>query len=183
MRPFAAAIAALAALWATPAFAYTVVVTGSPETVACGFADAQCLNIGETTLTTTDAAYLLDRTWTNRSDFSGIYFRYRHSGLTTEDEHFFAGFLYNGERYEHQFTATAGDLTFHIGKASFYARDLGSGFIRGFLGSDEATGPVLDYFFITSGAVPEPATWAMMIAGFGLTGAALRARSSRRLAA
>jgi hypothetical protein len=27
-----------------------------------------------------------------------------------------------------------------------------------------------------SGAVPEPATWAMMIAGFGMTGAALRRR-------
>ena len=27
--------------------------------------------------------------------------------------------------------------------------------------------------------VPEPATWAMMIAGLGLTGAALRRRSSR----
>jgi len=29
-----------------------------------------------------------------------------------------------------------------------------------------------------SGAVPEPATWAMMIAGFGMTGAALRRRQT-----
>jgi hypothetical protein len=31
----------------------------------------------------------------------------------------------------------------------------------------------------TPGVVPEPATWAMMIAGFGLTGAAMRRRKSR----
>ncbi len=30
-----------------------------------------------------------------------------------------------------------------------------------------------------SAAIPEPATWAMMIAGFGLAGAALRARRAR----
>ena len=29
------------------------------------------------------------------------------------------------------------------------------------------------------GVVPEPATWAMMIAGFGLTGAAIRRRKTR----
>jgi hypothetical protein len=34
-----------------------------------------------------------------------------------------------------------------------------------------------------SGAVPEPATWAMMIMGFGLAGAAMRARRSGVLAA
>ena len=32
-------------------------------------------------------------------------------------------------------------------------------------------------------AVPEPATWAMMIAGFGLAGAALRRRSKAAVAA
>ena len=42
--------------------------------------------------------------------------------------------------------------------------------------------PTFDYTFRTytdnavGGAVPEPATWAMMLAGFGLTGAALRRR-------
>lgn len=34
-------------------------------------------------------------------------------------------------------------------------------------------------FFGTPGVVPEPATWAMMIAGFGLTGAAIRRRKTR----
>ena len=38
-------------------------------------------------------------------------------------------------------------------------------------------GPPSAYFeFGKSGAIPEPATWAMMIAGFGLSGAALRRR-------
>jgi len=30
-----------------------------------------------------------------------------------------------------------------------------------------------------TGAVPEPATWAMMIAGFGLVGGAMRRRSTK----
>lgn len=39
--------------------------------------------------------------------------------------------------------------------------------------------PTLDNLtFVTSTVVPEPATWAMMIAGFGLAGAALRRRTA-----
>ena len=34
-------------------------------------------------------------------------------------------------------------------------------------------------FFGTPGVVPEPATWAMLIAGFGMTGAAMRRRKTR----
>lgn len=34
----------------------------------------------------------------------------------------------------------------------------------------------IDNFSISTSAVPEPATWAMMIAGFGLAGAAIRRR-------
>jgi hypothetical protein len=37
--------------------------------------------------------------------------------------------------------------------------------------------------FTTAGAVPEPANWALMIAGFGLTGAAMRRRRSTTVAA
>lgn len=36
-------------------------------------------------------------------------------------------------------------------------------------------------FTLYSGGVPEPASWAMMIAGFGLAGGALRARPSRKI--
>jgi PEP-CTERM motif len=37
--------------------------------------------------------------------------------------------------------------------------------------------------FTTAGTVPEPASWAMLIAGFGLTGAAMRRRRSAAVAA
>lgn len=38
----------------------------------------------------------------------------------------------------------------------------------------------LDNVVFNDGAVPEPATWAMMLAGFGLVGAASRRRSEHR---
>jgi hypothetical protein len=38
-----------------------------------------------------------------------------------------------------------------------------------------------DTFAITTGGVPEPASWAMLIAGFGLVGAALRRRRAVRV--
>lgn len=51
--------------------------------------------------------------------------------------------------------------------------------------SDTSTGPVLDNFLITqaAGAVPEPTSWAMLIAGFGLTGGFMRNRRRRPLVA
>lgn len=42
--------------------------------------------------------------------------------------------------------------------------------------SGDNVGPLLDNVLVLSGAVPEPATWAMMIAGFGLVGSTLRRR-------
>jgi len=49
--------------------------------------------------------------------------------------------------------------------------------------SGVATGPGGGYLTfavrpVASAAIPEPAAWALMLAGFGLTGAALRRRSS-----
>lgn len=40
-----------------------------------------------------------------------------------------------------------------------------------------AFGSPFDTLTLSTGAVPEPASWAMMIAGFGLVGAALRRRA------
>jgi hypothetical protein len=85
-------------------------------------------------------------------------------------------FGYNGwadtvVRYEFLFPHTASDFTLSI-------RFGGPGFQGGF---DESWG--IDNFALSAivdsgggGVVPEPATWAMMIAGFGLVGAALRRR-------
>ncbi len=52
---------------------------------------------------------------------------------------------------------------------------------RDAIGSDHGLGVdnvALSFTTATTGAVPEPATWAMMIAGFGLAGAAMRRRRS-----
>ena len=41
-----------------------------------------------------------------------------------------------------------------------------------------ATGDAFEFDNIAAGAVPEPATWAMLIAGFGMVGAAMRRRKA-----
>lgn len=65
---------------------------------------------------------------------------------------------------------------FGMSSFSFVATNAGS--IRLGFGSNsqDNVGPLLDNVTldITSGAVPEPATWLMMIAGFGFIGAAMR---------
>lgn len=44
-------------------------------------------------------------------------------------------------------------------------------------GDYESDNHTVGYFILQGGVVPEPATWAMMIAGFGLVGAAARRRN------
>jgi hypothetical protein len=58
---------------------------------------------------------------------------------------------------------------------NFYGIDLGTGTasLIGGIGISNVRG-------ITTSAVPEPATWGMMLAGFGLVGAAMRTKSRRR---
>lgn len=74
--------------------------------------------------------------------------------------------------------STAGFLTFaHTASTlSLEIRGAGAGWQGG---SDEGIGldnVMLTYDGVRGGAVPEPSTWAMMIAGFGLAGATLRRR-------
>jgi hypothetical protein len=64
---------------------------------------------------------------------------------------------------------------------SFYGFQAGAGeYFTGFtLASAQGTGSApstTDFVLGTAGGVPEPATWAMLIAGFGLVGAAARRR-------
>jgi hypothetical protein len=100
-------------------------------------------------------------------------------------------------------TATATDLFFDFGAGStafalFQSPTVGAGQLfwcvqtngcYDFNGAGEAIDPRTDFSFVETaysdnrviasvggGAVPEPATWALMISGFGLAGSALRSR-------
>jgi hypothetical protein len=56
-----------------------------------------------------------------------------------------------------------------------------SGSLRLAFGSDsanDARGPILDNVLVTSLAVPEPSSWLMLLAGFGMVGVAARRRRS-----
>lgn len=46
----------------------------------------------------------------------------------------------------------------------------------------EFGGRISRYGIVTLGAVPEPSSWAMLVAGFGLAGAMLRRQRARRIA-
>jgi choice-of-anchor C domain-containing protein len=61
---------------------------------------------------------------------------------------------------------------------SFTADNSGSALLRLASNSNDAYGLAVDNFSIA--AVPEPATWAMMIVGFGIAGVAVRRRRPER---
>jgi hypothetical protein len=74
---------------------------------------------------------------------------------------------------------------FFEGKLGPAALDAGVGYKLAFAGNDpdpDNIGLVIDNVSLDVSAVPEPASWAMMIAGFGLVGGALRTRRRETLA-
>jgi hypothetical protein len=74
--------------------------------------------------------------------------------------------------------SVAGDRAFVTYSAWFIAANSGN-FTLSFTGEGLGNvniGPVLDDVLVTQSTVPEPASWAMLIAGFGLVGAAQRRR-------
>jgi hypothetical protein len=66
---------------------------------------------------------------------------------------------------------TASSMTFRANNSTSFAFNIGTT-------SSDNIGPLLDSVMLTqnAGVVPEPATWAMLIAGFGLVGATMRRR-------
>ena len=69
--------------------------------------------------------------------------------------------------------------------SSFSFRALGAGNARIAFYTDSADniGPLIDNVRLdVTSAVPEPATWALMILGFGLVGGMMRGSSRRRAA-
>ncbi len=60
---------------------------------------------------------------------------------------------------------------------SFNPTSAGSFQVRFATTSADKIGPLLDNVLVTQGAIPEPATWAMLIAGFGMVGVAARRRT------
>lgn len=62
-------------------------------------------------------------------------------------------------------------------------RTIWNGFLNDTLDSSKLYSSQLSYLTGVTSAVPEPATWALMITGFGLAGSALRRRRALALAA
>jgi hypothetical protein len=121
-------------------------------------------------------------------------------------DNFVFAFIFGGLTSGADFTGTNGDTSFNFGnfsnsliqqvqgtvgasdpfnRYSIAFRALGSGTVAGRISNSgtDNNGPVLDDLSLSITAVPEPATWAMMILGFGVIGGALRRRQRPALAA
>jgi len=86
----------------------------------------------------------------------------------------FSGFT-NSSLYNEDIAGTRG---FGLYSLSFTPGQAGTLQIRFGSTSADNIGPIIDNIVVSQ--VPEPASWAMLIAGFGLTGAAMRRRRSPR---
>ena len=73
-------------------------------------------------------------------------------------------------------TNSQGNFGFVQAADSFYSINLGTGALTQIGNTDRS-------LFALTAAVPEPTSWAMLIAGFGLTGAAMRRRHSTTVGA
>jgi hypothetical protein len=119
------------------------------------------------------------------------------SGIPAPDGHIAPGLSYDNLFYPAGSPQAASDYPFHGGFFDIYGLvftlddgnavnlwsngDFGGGAIYGAAVTDGET--VLDYTEnpVALAAVPEPATWALMLAGFGLVGAAMRRRHAARV--
>lgn len=85
--------------------------------------------------------------------------------------------LDNSDRVDFDISGASGNGFFQVNDA-FYSIDTGtgSGSLIGNIGGGNVIG-------LTAGAVPEPASWAMLIIGFGLVGVTMRRRTRVAVAA
>lgn len=166
-----AAIMAAAMIAANPAAAATVCATTdiAPNALDCsGFYDGNLLNGSPADITAQQTA-LADLGFSWDGNFNTVE---KVEGLNGADTVDFDTLL-TGISY----------VAFHFGNGqlgpgnatAFYKIDAGSGLDEIQLAYNASSNAVL---YGTTGVIPEPATWAMMIAGFGLTGAAMRRRRS-----
>lgn len=197
----AAAIAFVGAASAQAAFVVTV---GSPVAVIPGSNDysAQLAALGLTQYTASGASIALQGTTTVRfaalasesgfvDTFTAGSASYTFSGAGNLDA-FAAPIGFGGDTFGPGFAATytadnASALTAPVGSAGF-GIFLPTGLKAGdtyiattlYFGYDNQTFNDDDNHddLIVSASVPEPATWAMMIGGFGLVGAGMRRRAA-----
>ena len=77
---------------------------------------------------------------------------------------------------------TVHDATHTVGENTFFQEDAGTGSIARIVGDDTGGyGPYNQALVTTfnAGAVPEPASWALMLGGFGLVGGAMPRRAAK----
>ncbi|MBB5684945.1 hypothetical protein FHS49_000936 [Sphingobium boeckii] len=168
----------------TIACATTILLVGAPATAAIKLVDASCSlatgcefdgNIAPNTVLETQIAYndakspdiVLNYLGKSDSGFGAV-----TGGSIGSGEWTASGFVidYIAVKSGNQFM-----LYSAAGDNGFYTTDgLQNGKNKGL--------PALSHiaFFGRAGAVPEPATWAMMLVGFGAVGGAMRSKSRKR---
>jgi hypothetical protein len=165
--------------------------------LTCAGGSGSCVDLdGSTrvggTLDTAFFAFGAGDTLTLTFDLSG-------NQLNAPPDGFFAGFNFGGltQVAGGHFGGGFGDITFGAGAGSGIERsDTVAGTVHSFsnyevsftaaqggtaqafvgTSSGDNIGPIVDNIVLSTSAVPEPATWAMMIIGFGLVGVAARRR-------
>jgi choice-of-anchor C domain-containing protein len=180
-----AAVAATAILGATASNAAVAIVNGSFEDGAIDPGSFTTLSAGDTTIT----GWLVGGAGV---DYIGTYWQASDGSRSIDLSALGAGSLSQilsgltlGQTYQVSFDLAGnpdGGSSTKVAVVTDGETTSTYDFLLTFSSAEESPyGPALDNVSI-SGAVPEPATWAMMILGFGVVGASLRTRR-RALAA